>query len=94
MDLNSAINFNAFTANNGDFLTGIRFENSSNSCIEISTLENLGFGMRFEGTSIVQSLFQNTITNFDEGIHLEDADIGATVGSENSPGDGNVMGNV
>ncbi|MBK7965943.1 MAG: hypothetical protein IPK10_12105 [Bacteroidetes bacterium] len=50
------------------FLTGLRIHSSNNTCIENSELKNLGHSMEFEGESVVNSLFQNIITNFDTAI--------------------------
>ena len=96
LDNNDVLNHTTYASGNGDLLTGIRIENSMNSCIENSTLDHLGFGMRFFGASVVQSFYLNTFTHFDEGVHLETADIGPTVGTEDPPGSGygNVMGNA
>ena len=63
-----------------DLLVGVRVENCHLTCIESQELINLGMGMHFTSNSIVGSLFNNTMNNFDEGIHLANADIGSVQG--------------
>lgn len=63
-----------------DLLVGVRVENCHLTCIESQELTNLGMGMHFTGNSMVGSLFNNTMENFDEGIHLANAEIGAVQG--------------
>ncbi|MBP6511983.1 MAG: hypothetical protein KA347_04885 [Bacteroidia bacterium] len=77
-------------------LTGIRMDQSYGSCIEENSLQNLGYGMSFSGNSAVYSLLQNNFNNYNEGIHLESADIGSKQGHEYtySPGTGNVLENT
>lgn len=95
LDQNTITNNNTLVSPANDDLTGVRIEDCMNSCIENTTLNNMGYGMSFYRNSVVQSFYQNTFTNFDEGIHLTDADIGPTIGTEDPPnsGSGNVMGN-
>ena len=88
---------NISSANGSDDLfVGMRINQSPGSCIENNAITNFGHGMSFFGQSFVYSLFSNTITDFDIGINLSNANIGLTVGTEDNqnPGNGNVMGNV
>lgn len=64
-------------------LVGLRVNESNNTCIENSTLSGLGFSMMFHGISVVNSLYENTMTNFDTSICLVTAEIGAQGSSTN-----------
>jgi Secretion system C-terminal sorting domain len=64
-----------------DLLVGLRVDHSHAACIEENNLEALGQGMRFTGNSIVYSLFKNVMSDFDQGIWLNNADIGSSQGS-------------
>ena len=64
-----------------DLLVGLRVDHSHAACIEENNLEALGQGMRFTGNSIVYSLFKNVMSDFDQGIWLNTADIGSSQGS-------------
>jgi hypothetical protein len=91
---NEISNVQSSSGFNASFI-GLDLITSNNTCIEENQLNNCGYGIRFTLNSIVQSLFQNRMEEFDEGIHLDAADIGPTVGTEDpvNPGNGNVMGN-
>ncbi|MBP6512579.1 MAG: hypothetical protein KA347_07915, partial [Bacteroidia bacterium] len=95
-NVNEVTNQSGLVSNITNSLIGIRMDMSYGSCIEENTLENLGYGMSFSGNSLVYSLFQNQFINYNEGIRLVVADIGAKQGYEfpvNS-GTGNFLNNT
>ena len=67
-----------------DLLVGLRVDASQGTCIEQNSMEAMGQGMRFTGNSVVYSLFQNVMSDFDQGIWLNSADIGSSQGSGTS----------
>ncbi|MBK9318822.1 MAG: T9SS type A sorting domain-containing protein [Bacteroidetes bacterium] len=82
LNLNEVVNVNTlFPSGSKNTLVGLRIHDSNNTCIENSTLSGLGFSMMFHGNSVVNSLYTNTMTNFDTSICLVTANIGATQGS-------------
>ncbi len=95
-NVNEVTNQSGLVSNIANSLIGIRMDMSYGSCIEENTLENLGYGMSFSGNSAVYSLLQNNFNNYNQGIHLESADIGSKQGHEYtySPGTGNVLENT
>jgi Secretion system C-terminal sorting domain len=84
------------TIGSGDLFVGLKMNQSPGSCIENNAITNFGHGISFFGESYLYSLFANTITDFDIGINLTNANIGPTVGTEdvNTPGNNNVMSNI
>ncbi|MBP6511407.1 MAG: T9SS type A sorting domain-containing protein [Bacteroidia bacterium] len=94
-EIENSTNFQVGTF--GSSLTGIRLDASSMLCIEDNDFTKLGVGMHVTGNSIINSLYKNEFTFFDEGIFLDnDPYIGPSVGTQdpNNLNNGNVMRNV
>jgi len=87
---NEISNVQSSSGFNASFI-GLDVSQCFGSCIEENELVNCGYGMRFAGNSLVYSLYQNNISNFDEGIRLSNAYIGTSVGT---PALGNDPANV
>jgi hypothetical protein len=64
-------------------LSGIRIQNSMFTCLDNNTYTYMGQPMRFFGNSVVQSLYNNTMDHFSQGIFLDEAEIGQNIPSWN-----------
>ncbi len=64
-------------------LSGIRIQNSMFTCLDNQTFTFIGQPMRFFGNSVVQSLYNNTMDHFSQGIFLDVAEIGQNIPSVN-----------
>jgi hypothetical protein len=89
-------NTTGFSSGIPERLIGIDLNQSPHSCIENNTLTNFGYGMQVTGNSVINSFYMNTFDEFIEGVHFNNGDIGAKVGTQSTinPNDGNVMGNI
>ncbi len=67
-------------------LVGLNIQNSMLTCIDDQQLTYLGQPMRFFGNSNVQSLYNNSMDHFSNGVFLDRAEIGQIIPGVNTAG--------